>query len=204
MPNGQPRRQLDASRAEELFGFRARTPLREGLERTVAWYRAPLPRMPLADRLRAAGTRTGPFLVGAIVVQWLSVLAVAAFEANHVGWRFEQSTDALASIQGAFGLVNGDLPREGPGILWPIVLSPVASVADTMDGVLAGAVLLNVLVLAPVALVAAYWVAARLGGRLLGAWTVVLWLSGRGCCYVLALARTTRSSATVCCRSSSA
>jgi len=40
MPNGQPRRSLDASRAEELFGFRARTPLREGLERTIAWYKA--------------------------------------------------------------------------------------------------------------------------------------------------------------------
>ena len=39
MPNGQPRRQLDASRAEQLFGFRARTALRDGLERTVAWYR---------------------------------------------------------------------------------------------------------------------------------------------------------------------
>jgi GDP-L-fucose synthase len=38
-PNGQPRRQLDVSRAEALFGFRARTPLREGLERTAAWYR---------------------------------------------------------------------------------------------------------------------------------------------------------------------
>ena len=43
MPNGQPRRRLDASRAEELFGFRARTPLREGIERTVAWYRAAAP-----------------------------------------------------------------------------------------------------------------------------------------------------------------
>jgi GDP-L-fucose synthase len=39
MPNGQPRRSVDASRARELFGFEARTPLREGLERTVAWYR---------------------------------------------------------------------------------------------------------------------------------------------------------------------
>jgi GDP-L-fucose synthase len=39
MPNGQPRRQLDASRAEQLFGFRARTPLRDGLTRTIAWYR---------------------------------------------------------------------------------------------------------------------------------------------------------------------
>jgi GDP-L-fucose synthase len=40
MPNGQPRRSLDATKAAELFGFRATTPLREGIERTVAWYRA--------------------------------------------------------------------------------------------------------------------------------------------------------------------
>src|SRR5262249_11849744 len=39
-PNGQPRRKLDTSRAEAGFGFRARVPLREGIERTVAWYRA--------------------------------------------------------------------------------------------------------------------------------------------------------------------
>ena len=43
MPNGQPRRSLDASRAKELFGFEARTPLREGLERTIAWYRSSHP-----------------------------------------------------------------------------------------------------------------------------------------------------------------
>ena len=39
MPNGQPRRSLDASRARELFGWAARVSLREGLERTIAWYR---------------------------------------------------------------------------------------------------------------------------------------------------------------------
>jgi GDP-L-fucose synthase len=39
MPNGQPRRALDASRAEVAFGFMARTPLREGLVQTIAWYR---------------------------------------------------------------------------------------------------------------------------------------------------------------------
>jgi len=43
MPNGQPRRSLDASRARELFGFEARTPLRAGLEKTVAWYREKAP-----------------------------------------------------------------------------------------------------------------------------------------------------------------
>ena len=38
-PNGQPRRALDTTRAKELFGFHASVPLKEGLERTVAWYR---------------------------------------------------------------------------------------------------------------------------------------------------------------------
>ena len=39
-PNGQPRRKLDVSRAEQLFGFRARTSFRDGLQRTIEWYRA--------------------------------------------------------------------------------------------------------------------------------------------------------------------
>jgi GDP-L-fucose synthase len=42
-PNGYPRRKLDTSRARELFDWEARTSLREGLERTVAWYRSRLP-----------------------------------------------------------------------------------------------------------------------------------------------------------------
>lgn len=39
-PNGQPRRKLDTSRAELECGFRATTPFREGLQRTIDWYRA--------------------------------------------------------------------------------------------------------------------------------------------------------------------
>jgi GDP-L-fucose synthase len=37
-PNGQPRRSLDISRAEESFDFRARTNFEEGLHRTIEWY----------------------------------------------------------------------------------------------------------------------------------------------------------------------
>jgi GDP-L-fucose synthase len=39
MPNGQPRRCLDTTRAAECFGFRATTDFRDGLARTIAWYR---------------------------------------------------------------------------------------------------------------------------------------------------------------------
>ena len=38
-PNGQPRRKLDISRAEEEFGFRASTNFDEGLTKTIEWYR---------------------------------------------------------------------------------------------------------------------------------------------------------------------
>lgn len=39
-PNGQLRRCLDTSRAKASFGFEARTPFREGLQRVVDWYLA--------------------------------------------------------------------------------------------------------------------------------------------------------------------
>jgi GDP-L-fucose synthase len=39
MPNGQPRRGLDTSRAEQYFGFKAHMSFEEGLRRTVEWYR---------------------------------------------------------------------------------------------------------------------------------------------------------------------
>ncbi len=38
-PNGQPRRGLDVSRAQEYFGWSAQVPFEEGLRRTIEWYR---------------------------------------------------------------------------------------------------------------------------------------------------------------------
>ncbi len=39
-PDGQPRRRVDASRAERLLGWRARTPFEDGLRATINWYLA--------------------------------------------------------------------------------------------------------------------------------------------------------------------
>ena len=39
-PDGQPRRALDVSRAERMFGFRAKTDFVAGLRETIKWYRA--------------------------------------------------------------------------------------------------------------------------------------------------------------------
>lgn len=38
-PDGQPRRRLDTTKAERLFGFVARTPLEAGLRNTVEWFK---------------------------------------------------------------------------------------------------------------------------------------------------------------------
>jgi GDP-L-fucose synthase len=39
MPDGQPRRKLDTSKAKKEFGFSANTPLMQGIKTTIEWYR---------------------------------------------------------------------------------------------------------------------------------------------------------------------
>jgi GDP-L-fucose synthase len=39
-PNGQPRRCLDVTRAEQRFGFRATCSLMDGIRKTIAWYQS--------------------------------------------------------------------------------------------------------------------------------------------------------------------
>ncbi|MFL6207721.1 MAG: GDP-L-fucose synthase family protein [Pyrinomonadaceae bacterium] len=39
-PDGQPRRRLDVSRAQNAFGFTAQIPFEDGLRQTIEWYRA--------------------------------------------------------------------------------------------------------------------------------------------------------------------
>jgi GDP-L-fucose synthase len=41
-PDGQPRRCLDTSKADKLFGFRAKTSFEEGLQKTIEWYQSRL------------------------------------------------------------------------------------------------------------------------------------------------------------------
>ena len=38
LPDGQPRRSLDTSKAEKEFGFKAKTKFKDGLRKTIEWY----------------------------------------------------------------------------------------------------------------------------------------------------------------------
>ena len=39
-PDGQPRRCLDTSKAKTILGFEAEVDFKEGLKRTIEWYRS--------------------------------------------------------------------------------------------------------------------------------------------------------------------
>ncbi|HEY9731635.1 MAG TPA: GDP-L-fucose synthase [Drouetiella sp.] len=49
-PNGQPRRRLDTTKAEKLFGFKAETSLADGLEKTISWYLSQSPQLVPASK----------------------------------------------------------------------------------------------------------------------------------------------------------
>jgi GDP-L-fucose synthase len=57
LPDGQPRRSLDTTRAQSAFGFKASTPFREGLRRTVEWYRQNRPQLAALEAARAQAAR---------------------------------------------------------------------------------------------------------------------------------------------------
>lgn len=54
-PNGQPRRQLDVSRAQAEFGFKAATPFEDGLRKTIEWYQTSLVTTPERGRVVSGG-----------------------------------------------------------------------------------------------------------------------------------------------------
>jgi GDP-L-fucose synthase len=59
-PDGQPRRSLDVSRAQREFGFQATTDFREGLQRTIAWYKANRAEPAIAASQSRHGSPTRP------------------------------------------------------------------------------------------------------------------------------------------------
>lgn len=59
-PDGQPRRKLDTTRAEQEFGFRATVGFREGLRRTIDWYESVSPAATTTQPARAGVSPPAP------------------------------------------------------------------------------------------------------------------------------------------------
>lgn len=128
---------------------------------------------------RLEGARPARLLAGAVAVQWLTTLGLALV-VRHDGWTYARGGGGEAGTAYDLGrlLGQGRLGHASVGYGWPAVLVPFARAAGArLPSALPAIVLLDVLVLAPLALFALYGIAARIGGRLFGYWAVVLWLA---------------------------
>jgi hypothetical protein len=112
-------------------------------------------------------------LVGAQIVVTLAL----AMAATHNGWVYFQGGDQIVNTTTGYLLGRLELPPTEVGYVWSLVQAPMTwFTGGTYVQVLPPLVVLNVLVLGPVALLCVYGIAARIGGRLLGYWAALLWV----------------------------
>jgi hypothetical protein len=125
-----------------------------------------------------ARLRTQPFsvLVPIVAAQWLLVL-LRARSMEHNGWYFFQNGGETRLYSTAWSLAHAHIPATPNGYGWSLLTAPIAAVAGAnfLDA-LPALVLVQTLVLLPVALLAVYGIASRVGGRLLGYFTAACWV----------------------------
>lgn len=128
-----------------------------------------------ARRLEEA--RQAPVLALLLVVQWLAVLGLA-LTVRHAGWTWYQGGDQLWYYTSGWLLAHGHLPYAGVGYLWSVLLAPFSLVlGPNVQDAYPAVVLLDVLVLLPVALLALYGIGRRVGGRVFGYWACAVWIA---------------------------
>lgn len=111
-----------------------------------------------------------------VLVQWAAVAAFA-LTVRHNGWLFYQGGDESAYYTSAWSLSQGHLPVTPIGWAWSTLLAPIALVAGSnFLHALPAIVVLQAVVLLPIALVSVYAIGCRLGGRVLGYGAAGLWI----------------------------
>jgi hypothetical protein len=145
-----------------------------------------------AARAAAFAERRRWWIVGACVVaQWLFVGREALFGSAHNGWIYQHGDDGPWYWTSAWTLSSLHVPTTAVGLGWPYLLTPLAAIfgPDMANG-LPGIVLLNVLILAPAAVIGMYLLGEQLAGRLFGLWAAVLWVVLPGIALILYRAQT--------------
>lgn len=103
---------------------------------------------------------------------------VLALVAHHNGWLYFQGGDQIWHASGAWALGHLQIPPALVGYGWSLVLAPIMLVTGpTFLQALPPIVVLDMIVLGPVALACVYGIAERIGGRLLAAWAGLLWVA---------------------------
>jgi hypothetical protein len=109
-------------------------------------------------------------------VQGLAVLALA-LTVRHNGWLYYAGGDQLWHYSGSYLIAHGHLPPTYVGYGWSLLLLPIVPFAGpNLVSALPAIVLLNTLVLLPIALLCVYGIATRIAGRLFGYFAAALWI----------------------------
>lgn len=120
--------------------------------------------------------RVAYVLSALVAVQWLALLALAV-SVKHNGWLYYAGGDQLWHYSGAYLLAHGHLPPAYVGYGWSIMLVPVSWFAGpNLVAALPAIVILNTVVLLPVALLCVYSIASQIAGRLFGYFAALLWI----------------------------
>jgi hypothetical protein len=118
-------------------------------------------------------------VLGALAAAQMAATLALALRIEHNGWVYYQGGDQIWFTTSGWLLGRLELAPTEASYLWPLVQAPITWLTGpTYVQVLPPIVLLNILVLGPIALLCVYGIAARIGGRLLGYWAAVLWLIG--------------------------
>ncbi len=115
-------------------------------------------------------------LVPLALLQWAAI-AIFAASVRHNGWLFYQGGDQTWYYTTSSVLADWRLPETPIGFGWSLLLLPVALlVGPDVLAALPAVILLQVLVLGPLALFCVYGIASRIGGRALGYAAATLWV----------------------------
>jgi hypothetical protein len=116
-------------------------------------------------------------VVGALAATQILATLALALSVEHNGWVWFQGGDQIENVTTGWLFGELELPPTIVSYLWPLLLAPLTWVAGpTFLQILPPLVLIQVLVLGPLAVSCVYAIATRIGGRLLGYWAALLWV----------------------------
>jgi hypothetical protein len=132
----------------------------------------------LPGRGRLGWLRREPWVVllPLVGVQWLAIL-IFALSVPRNGWLFYQGGDQTFFYTDSWVLAHGHIPESKVGYAWSLLLAPFPALfGPSFLAAVPAIVILQVLVLAPIALLAVYGIGARSGGRAVGYGAAGLWV----------------------------
>jgi hypothetical protein len=110
-----------------------------------------------------------------VAAQW-GVVGWVASAAQHSGWLYGDPQETATLHAASRTVLHGHLPAGGGGFLWPLLTAPFAAAGSAPSAGLAALVLVQVLVLLPIALLSVAGAAARLASRGIGALAGIAWI----------------------------